>query len=346
MCQSCPASASPIGWPFSTTFERMPDLRHARLVEAGQHVLDASRSAARSRAARRRRGAGRESAARRGGPSASRIVAKSASPSGSRQVDAPHGRAQDLAGRLDRRRHRGHYTAQPPHARQPQGGSARQDREGQPAGAERDAHAEQRGQRADLELAERRQADGDHPGAARPPAQVRGHAELQQALREQIGQRAGRVHDDEHEQHAREARPRAAPPRARSGWRRRCTSTPRKSAPPPSVEPRVDDDDEAEDAADRRARRSGRRAPRARLCSTSRARLGSSAWCAKPSISAPAVSIISASSVRSARTAARKSSMLCHSEVLARPPRRARAPAPRQQRGRGAGRGSRAATAK
>ena len=77
--------------------------------------------------------------------------------------------------------------------------------QGEAAGAERDAHAEQRGQRADLQLAERRQADGHHPGAAGPAAQVVRHAELQEALREQIGQGAGRVHDDQHDQHADQA---------------------------------------------------------------------------------------------------------------------------------------------
>ena len=46
--------------------------------------------------------------------------------------------------------------------------------------------------------------------------------------------------------------------------------------------------------------------PSGPVWSTSRERLGRSAWCAKPSTSAPAVSSISTSSMRSSRTAVTK----------------------------------------
>src|SRR5439155_11066 len=50
---------------------------------------------------------------------------------------------------------------------------------------------------------------------------------------------------------------------------------------------------------------------------TSRARLGKSAWCAKPRISAPAVSSMSAGSTGSFRIAVTKSTMLCHRDPAA-----------------------------
>ena len=51
--------------------------------------------------------------------------------------------------------------------------------------------------------------------------------------------------------------------------------------------------------------------------STSRARLGRSAWCEKPSISAPPVSSMSTRSVRSRRIMVTKSTMPRHTEPVA-----------------------------
>ena len=54
-------------------------------------------------------------------------------------------------------------------------------------------------------MPERRQTDRDDPRAAGTSAQLVRHAELQQALGEEIRQRARRVHQRQHDQHAGEA---------------------------------------------------------------------------------------------------------------------------------------------
>src|SRR5207249_12143965 len=75
----------------------------------------------------------------------------------------------------------------PAHAREQQRGGAGQRDEGEAARAESDADPEERGQRADLQLAERREPDGDHPGAARTAAEVRGRAELERSEERRVG---------------------------------------------------------------------------------------------------------------------------------------------------------------
>src|SRR5205807_5163938 len=78
----------------------------------------------------------------------------------------------------------------PADAREQQRGRAGQQDEGDAAGAEGDADAEERREGADLQLPERGEADGHDPGAAGPASQVARHAQLQQALREQVRERA------------------------------------------------------------------------------------------------------------------------------------------------------------
>src|SRR5688572_12509097 len=73
-----------------------------------------------------------------------------------------------------------------PDSGEQQRGAAGQDRQRDAARAEGDAHAEERGQRADLELTERRQPDGDDPRAAGATAQLARHAQLQKALGEEV----------------------------------------------------------------------------------------------------------------------------------------------------------------
>src|SRR5262245_14985353 len=96
----------------------------------------------------------------------------------------------------------------------------------------------------------------------------------------------------------------------------KATSTARKSTPPPPValrivtamSPRIPPTERAAFIAP---------SPSGPTPSTSRARLGKSAWCAKPRISAPAVSSMSAGSTGSFRIAVTKSTMLCQRDPAA-----------------------------
>ena len=96
----------------------------------------------------------------------------------------------------------------------------------------------------------------------------------------------------------------------------KATSTARNSTPPPMValrivttmSPRIPPTERAAFIAP---------SPSGPTPRTSRARLGKSAWCAKPRISAPAVSSMSAGSTGSFRIAVTKSTMLCHRDPAA-----------------------------
>src|SRR2546428_3224800 len=197
----------------------------------------------------------------------------------------------------------------PAHAREQQCGGAGQRDEGEAARAEGDADPEERGQRADLQLAERREPDGDHPGAARTAAEVRGRAELEQALREQVGERPHRVDDDEHGDDAREAddvRRQREDDQARA--EREDDADEERPAPAPRGGRR-----EAHDAADgaRRVERAEALGPRAQDV----ARQAREEHLVREAQHLrPAVMSMSTKSVRSLRVAAAKSTTPCQSE--------------------------------
>src|SRR5215470_2785417 len=184
------------------------------------------------------------------------------------------------------------YPSQPAHPRKHQGRRRRERGQREPADREGGAHAEQRGQRANLQLTERREPDRHDPGPARASAEGRRDAELQEALRQEISEGA-------------------APSPTRLAPKTAMTS--RNSAPPPGGAPRATAATRPRMPPIDRAALSTP-SPSGPTRSTSRARLGSRTWCANPKISAPAVSAMSTSSARSVLTAAKNSKTLRHSE--------------------------------
>src|SRR5690242_19176323 len=95
--------------------------------------------------------------------------------------------------RRHRQRAAGRSGSERAQARIEEDGGGGEGDQGEPAHPERRAHPEERGERADLELAERGEADRHHPRPARAPAQVMRHAQLEQALGEEVGEGARRV---------------------------------------------------------------------------------------------------------------------------------------------------------
>src|SRR6185503_255557 len=83
-----------------------------------------------------------------------------------------------------------------------QRGGARERDEAEAARPQGRADPEERGEGADLDLAEGGQADRDHPRAAGAPPQVRGDPELEEALGEEIGQSPRRVGEEHQARHA------------------------------------------------------------------------------------------------------------------------------------------------